>query len=82
MAVRVPTPNTSVVDLTAEFEKDVTADQINAAMKSAADGPLKGVLYYSEEPIVSIDINHTSYSSIFDAPLTRVLENRLVKVLS
>ncbi len=82
MAVRVPTPNTSLVDLTAVMKKDVTADAINAAVKAAADGPLKGVLRYSEEPIVSIDINHTSESSIFDAPLTKVLEGRMVKVLS
>ena len=82
MAVRVPTPNTSLVDLTAVMKKDVTADEINAAVKAAADGPLKGVLRYSEDPIVSIDINHTSESSIFDSPLTKVLEGRMVKVLS
>jgi glyceraldehyde 3-phosphate dehydrogenase len=82
MAVRVPTPNTSLVDLTAVVQKDVTEQSVNAAIKAAAEGPLKGVLSYNEEPIVSIDINHTSYSSIFDAPLTKVIENRLVKVLS
>ena len=82
MAVRVPTPNTSLVDLTATMSKDVTADDINGAIKAAAEGPLKGVLRYSEAPIVSIDINHTSESSIFDAPLTKVLEGRMVKVLS
>jgi glyceraldehyde 3-phosphate dehydrogenase len=82
MAVRVPTPNTSLVDLTAELEADVTEAKVNAAMKEAAQGSLRGILAYSEEPIVSIDINHTSYSSIFDSPLTKVLENRLVKVLS
>jgi len=82
MAVRVPTPNTSLVDLCANVKKDVTAEEINAAIKTAADGPLKGVLRYSEDPIVSIDINHTSESSIFDAPLTKVLEGRLIKVLS
>ena len=82
MAVRVPTPNTSVVDLTANMGKDVSAEEVNAAIKAAADGPLKGVLRYSEEPLVSIDINHTSESSIFDAPLTKVLEGRLLKVLS
>lgn len=82
MAVRVPTPNTSLVDLTARMAKDVTAEEINAAIKTAAEGPLKGVLRYSEEPIVSIDINHTSESSIFDAPLTKVLEGKMVKVLS
>ena len=82
MAVRVPTPNTSLVDLTAVVQKDATEQSVNAAIKAAAEGPLKGVLAYNEEPIVSIDINHTSYSSIFDAPLTKVIENRLVKVLS
>ena len=82
MAVRVPTPNTSVVDLTATMSRDVTADEVNAAIKAAAEGPLKGVLRYSEEPLVSIDINHTSESSIFDAPLTKVIEGRMLKVLS
>jgi glyceraldehyde 3-phosphate dehydrogenase len=82
MAVRVPTPNTSVVDLTATMSRDVTADEVNAAIKTAAEGPLKGVLRYSEEPLVSIDINHTSESSIFDAPLTKVIEGRMLKVLS
>lgn len=82
MAVRVPTPNTSVVDLTATMSRDVTADEVNAAIKAAAEGPLEGVLRYSEEPLVSIDINHTSESSIFDAPLTKVIEGRMLKVLS
>jgi glyceraldehyde 3-phosphate dehydrogenase len=82
MAVRVPTPNTSLVDLTAELEKDASEDEINAAMKKAAEGPLKGILCYNEEPIVSIDTNHTSFSSIFDAPLTKVMDKRLAKVMS
>ncbi|MBM4270295.1 MAG: type I glyceraldehyde-3-phosphate dehydrogenase [Deltaproteobacteria bacterium] len=82
MAVRVPTPNTSLVDLTATLKKDVTAEEVNAAVKAAAEGPLKGILAYSTEPIVSIDINHTSESSIFDSPLTRVLDKRFLKVLS
>ncbi|MEO2168212.1 MAG: type I glyceraldehyde-3-phosphate dehydrogenase [bacterium] len=82
MAIRVPTPNTSIVDLVCEFEKSATAEEVNAAVKAAADGPLKGILAYSEEPIVSIDINHTSYSSVFDAPLTKVMDNNFVKVLS
>jgi glyceraldehyde 3-phosphate dehydrogenase len=82
MAVRVPTPNTSLVDLTAVVQKEVTEASVNAAMKQAAEGPLAGILAYNEEPIVSIDINHTSYSSIFDAPLTKVIEGKLVKVLS
>ena len=82
MAIRVPTPNTSVVDLTAEFEKPVTEKEINAAIKAAAEGPLKGVLAYTEDPIVSIDINHTPWSSVFDAQLTRVLGGHMAKVLS
>jgi glyceraldehyde 3-phosphate dehydrogenase len=82
MAIRVPTPNTSIVDLVCELEKTTTAEEINAAVKAAADGPLKGILAYSDEPIVSIDINHTSYSSVFDAPLTKVMDNNFVKVLS
>jgi len=82
MAVRVPTPNTSLVDLTAILAKDVSVDDVNGAIRAAADGPMKGVLRYSEDPIVSIDINHTTESSIFDAPLTKVLEGRMVKVLS
>jgi glyceraldehyde 3-phosphate dehydrogenase len=82
MAIRVPTPNVSLVDLTAEVEKDASEKEINAVMKAAAEGALKGILAYSEEAIVSIDINHTSYSSVFDAPLTKVIDKRLVKVLS
>ena len=82
MAIRVPTPNTSVVDLTAEFEKPVTEKEINAAIKAAAEGPLKGVLAYTEDPIGSIDINHTPWSSVFDAQLTRVLGGHMAKVLS
>ncbi|MFP6662732.1 MAG: type I glyceraldehyde-3-phosphate dehydrogenase [Deltaproteobacteria bacterium] len=82
MAIRVPTPNTSIVDLVCEFEKSASAEDVNAAVKAAADGPLKGILAYSDEPIVSIDINHTTYSSVFDAPLTKVMDNNFVKVLS
>ncbi len=82
MAIRVPTPNTSIVDLTAELEKSATEAEINAAMKAAAEGPLKGILSYTEDPIVSIDVNHTPYSSIFDSSLTRVLQGQMVKVLA
>ncbi len=82
MAIRVPTPNVSVVDLVADLEKETTAEAVNAALKEAASGPLKGVLQYSEEPIVSIDLNGNPHSSIFDAPLTKVLEGNMVKVLS
>ncbi len=82
MAVRVPTPNVSVVDLVADLEKEATAEGINAALKEAADGPLKGIIEYSEEPLVSIDLNGNPHSSIVDATLTKVLEGNMVKVLS
>ena len=82
MAIRVPTPNVSVVDLVVELGKEATAEHINAVIKEAAEGPLKGILQYTEEPIVSIDMNGNPHSSIFDAPLTKVLEGNMVKVLS
>ena len=82
MAVRVPTPNVSLVDLTAELEKPATEKDVNAAMKAAADGPLKGILHYVTEPLVSIDFNHSTYSSSFDSALTRVIDKTFVKVLS
>src|SRR5262249_14633024 len=67
LAVRVPTPNVSLVDLSCELAKPTTKDAINAAMKAAASGPLKGILYYSDLPLVSSDFNHSPYSSIFDS---------------
>jgi len=82
MAIRVPTPNVSVVDLTAELERPATETEVNDAMRAAAEGPLAGVLAYCDEPLVSIDFNHTPYSSIFDAGLTKVLDGTLCKVLS
>ena len=82
MAVRVPTPNVSLVDLTAELTKPASDKDVNAAVKAAADGPLKGILKYSAEPLVSIDFNGTPYSSIFDSQLTRVIDKNFVKVLS
>jgi glyceraldehyde 3-phosphate dehydrogenase len=82
MAIRVPTPNVSVVDLVVEIEKEVSAEEINSALKRASEGPLKGILQYSEEPLVSCDLNDNEYSSIVDAPLTMVLEGRMVKVLA
>jgi glyceraldehyde 3-phosphate dehydrogenase len=75
-AVRVPTPNVSLVDLTVELEKEASKDEINAAFKAAANGPLKGVLEYSEEPTVSIDYNGNPHSSIFDATNTMVMGER------
>src|SRR6267143_1176216 len=82
IAIRVPTPNVSLVDLTAAVERDADEKSINAAMRKAADGELKGILEYSDAPLVSIDFNNNPHSSIYDAPLTKVLGNRLVKVFS
>jgi glyceraldehyde 3-phosphate dehydrogenase len=82
LAMRVPTANVSIVDLTATVEKDADEKSVNAAMKAAAEGPLKGILEYSEAPLVSIDLNGNPHSSIFDAPLTKVSGKRLVKIFS
>ncbi len=82
MAVRVPTPDGSLVDLVAELEKEVTVDEVNAAMKEAAEGKLKGILEYCEDPIVSVDIIGNSHSSIFDSKSTSVMGGNKVKVLS
>jgi len=82
LAVRVPTSNVSVVDLVAELEKPATEATINTAMQTAAAGPLKGVLYYCDEELVSVDFNGNPYSSIFDAPLTKVMDQSLIKVFS
>ncbi len=81
-SMRVPTPNVSVVDLVAIIEKKATGEEINAAMKAAADGPLKGILAYSTEELVSIDFRKNPNSSILDAPYTKVLDGDFVKVLS
>jgi len=82
MAIRVPTPNVSVVDLVAEVEKETTAEAVNAALKEAAEGPMKGILQYTEDPLVSVDFNGDPHSSTIDATLTKVLEGNMVKVLS
>jgi glyceraldehyde 3-phosphate dehydrogenase len=82
MAVRVPTPNVSLVDLTVELLNPATEKDVNAAIKAAADGALKGILMYCDEPLVSCDFNGTPYSSIFDSALTRVIDKNFVKVLS
>lgn len=82
MAIRVPTPNVSVVDLVAELGKDTTAEAVNGALKAASEGPMKGVLQYTEDPIVSIDCNGNAHSSIVDASMTKVIEGRMVKVLA
>ncbi len=81
-AMRVPTPDGSVVDLTAEMNCNVTKEEINAAIKEAAEGPMKGVLQYVDEPIVSIDIIDNTHSSIFDSLLTQVMDGNFVKVVS
>lgn len=81
-AVRVPTPNVSLVDLTIETEKPATAAEINEIMRKASQGALKGVLDYTEEPLVSIDYNHCLASSTFDATQTRVIDKTLIKVVS
>lgn len=82
MAVRVPTANVSLVDLTVELDKKVSEEDINSAVKRASERQLKGILYYNTVPLVSCDFNGTSYSSIFDAPLTKVLDGSLAKVLA
>jgi len=81
-SMRVPTINVSVVDLTFQASRATTVEEVNAAIKTAADGSLKGVLGYNDEPLVSIDFNHDPRSSIFDAGLTKVMEGNMVKVLS
>ncbi len=81
-SMRVPTPNVSVVDLVAIIEKKATAEEVNAAFKAAAEGPLKGILQYSTDELVSIDFRGNPNSSILDAPYTKVLDGDFVKVLS
>lgn len=82
ISLRVPIPTGSVVDLTAVMARDVTVEEVNAAMKAAAEGPLKGILAYTEDPIVSTDIIGDPHSSIFAAPWTQVLDGNLLKVVS
>ena len=81
-SMRVPTPDVSAVDLVVVLEKEATAEQINAALKAAAEGPLKGILAYTEDPVVSTDMLHNPNSSIVDAQLTKVLGGTLAKVVS
>jgi glyceraldehyde 3-phosphate dehydrogenase len=82
VAVRVPTSDGSLVDLVVEIEKETTREEVNAAMKKAADGPMKGVLQYMEDPIVSVDVVGNSHSSVFDSLSTMVSAGNLVKVFS
>jgi len=81
-SIRVPTPNVSVVDLTFTPSRDTTLEEVNGVLKAAAEGALKGVLGYTEEPLVSIDFNHDAHSSTIDSLETAVLEGKLVRVLS
>jgi len=81
LAVRVPTPTGSLVDFVAFLKRDVTKEEVNAAVKKEDEGPMKGIVEYTEDPIVSIDIVHNSHSSIFDADSTMVMGN-MVKILS
>lgn len=81
-AIRVPTPDVSIVDLTCELKKEVTREEINAAMKCAAEGPMKGILEYLDEPLVSCDIVGNPHSSIYDSLLSKVIGGNLVKVIS
>jgi glyceraldehyde 3-phosphate dehydrogenase len=81
MAIRVPTPNVSLVDLTVDLNKDASAEQVNQAFASAAKGQLKGVLGYSEEPLVSVDYLGSSFGGVVDALTTSVIDKRLAKVI-
>jgi glyceraldehyde 3-phosphate dehydrogenase len=81
-AMRVPTPNVSVVDFVAEIDKQVTAEEVNAVLKEAAEGPLKGILAYSELPLVSKDYNGNPHSSIVDALSTMVIDGNMIKVVA
>ena len=82
VAIRVPTPHVSVVDLVFEAARDTTVEEVNAAIRAAADGPMKGVLGYTDLPNVSIDFNHDPHSSIFHMDQTKVMDGRMVRILS
>jgi glyceraldehyde 3-phosphate dehydrogenase len=81
-AIRAPVPTGSVVDLTVEANRETTVEEVNAALKAAADGPMKGILEYNEDPIVSSDIVTNPASSIVDAPLTAVMDGTMIKVVA
>jgi glyceraldehyde 3-phosphate dehydrogenase len=82
ISMRVPTPNVSVVDLAAVLDKKATAEEVNGAFRTAANGPLKGIMEYVEAPLVSIDFRGNPHSSIIDAPYTKVMDGDFVKVLA
>ena len=81
-AIRVPTPNVSVVDLTFVPKRDTSLEEVNGLLQAASEGALKGVLAFSDEPLVSIDFNHDAHSSTIDSLETSVLDGKLVRVLS
>jgi glyceraldehyde 3-phosphate dehydrogenase len=81
-AIRVPVPNVSVVDLTCSLAKKATAEELNIAFKQAAEGKLKGILGYTEDPVVSVDFNHSTLSSVLDAKSTKVIQDDFVKILA
>ena len=81
-AIRVPTPNVSLVDLTVNLKKATTVDEVHQAMKAAAEGPMKGVLHFDTEPTVSIDYNDNPHSSIFDSTLTQLIDGTVLKVFA
>ncbi len=82
VAIRVPTPNVSVVDLTFEAARPTTSEEINDAIRSAADGPLQGILGYTDESLVSVDFNHDPHSSVFHTDQTKVMDGKLCRILS
>ncbi|OWY18456.1 type I glyceraldehyde-3-phosphate dehydrogenase [Thioclava sp. JM3] len=82
VAIRVPTPNVSVVDLVFEAAKETTVEELNAAIRTAADGPMKGILGYTDKPNVSSDFNHDPHSSVFHMDQTKVMDGRMVRILS
>jgi glyceraldehyde 3-phosphate dehydrogenase len=82
VAIRVPTPNVSVVDLVFEATRETSIEEINAAIRAAADGPMKGILGYTDEPNVSIDFNHDPHSSIFHMDQTKVMDGTMVRILT
>jgi glyceraldehyde 3-phosphate dehydrogenase len=81
-SIRVPTPNVSVVDFVAVLDKSTTKEDVNAALKAASEGPMKGILGYTEDPVVSTDMLRNPHSSIVDSQLTKVLDGNLLKVVS
>jgi glyceraldehyde 3-phosphate dehydrogenase len=82
IAMRAPVPTGSVVDLTVEMDREATVDEINGALKAAADGPMQGILAYTEDPIVSTDIVSNPHSSIVDSELTAVMDGTMAKVIA